>query len=326
MRRRDFITLLGSAGVAWPFGVRAQQPAMPVIGLINSGSPGTYTLPLAALRQGLKETGFVAGQNVLIEYRWANGQYDRLPALAAELVHRPVAVIVAATPIAALTAKQATASVPIVFALGSDPVKDGLVPNLNRPGGNITGATFFSNLLDKKRLDLVHQLVPNAKVVAMLLNPKNPEAELQAGNAQEAARALGLGLAIVQASTEREIDELDASLVQQRAAALLIAGDAFLADQADHIVKLANRNVLPTCFYRREQVVAGSLMSYGASLNDTYRQAGNYAGRILKGEKPGDLPVHQPTKFELFINMKTAKTLALTVPPTLLALADDVIE
>ena len=323
MRRREFV-IGGITAASCPLGTRAQQAQMPVVGFISGASPDTVRI--AAVIRGLKETGFIAGQNVTIEYRWANGQYDRLPELAAELVRRPVALIIAATPIAALTAKEATGSIPIVFALGSDPVKDGLVPNLNRPGGNITGATFFSNLLDKKRLDLLRQLVPTATVVAMLVNPKNPEFELQTSNAHEAARGLGLQLSVFRASTAREIDELDASIVQEHPAGLLVAGDTFFSDQIERILKVATRNALPTCFFSRRQAAKGSLIIYGADTDDSYREAGRYAGRILKGERPGDLPVQQPTKFDFVINMKTAKALGITVPPTLLAIADEVIE
>jgi putative ABC transport system substrate-binding protein len=299
---------------------------MPVIGLLHGGSPDAYALRIAAFVEGFKATGFVVGQNVSIEYRWANGQYDRLPEMAAELVHRPVSMIVAATPIAAMAAKKATGSIPIVFVLGSDPVKDGLVPNLNRPGGNITGATFFTNLLDKKRMDLVRQLFPNAKTVAILINPRNPEADLQTVDAEEAARSLGLELLILRASTSQEINELDL-VAHKRPAAILIAGDAFLTDESNRIVEIATRNGIPTCFVGRwGSTVAGGLLSYGANLEITYRQTGNYAGRILKGERAGDLPVQQPTKFDLIINMKTAKALDITVPPSLLATADEVIE
>jgi putative ABC transport system substrate-binding protein len=328
MRRRDFIMLVGGASAAWPLAARAQQPALPVIGFLSSGSAEAELnrSVVAALKEGLRQTGFIDGQNITIEYHWANNQYDRLPALAAELVRHQVAVIEANTPVAALAAKQATISIPIVFALGSDPVKDGLVASLNRPGGNITGATFFSNLLGAKRLELLHQLVPNATVFGALLNPKNANVDLETHDVQEAAHALALQLVFARASTEAEIDQSLANLSQQHAAALVVAGDAFLSTHASQIAKLAISYALPTCFTFREHAMAGGLMSYGASIIDTNRQAGNYVGRILRGEKPGDLPVQQPTTFELIINLKTAKVLGLEVPPTLLARADEVIE
>jgi putative ABC transport system substrate-binding protein len=279
-----------------------------------------------AFAQGMSQTGYVEGRNVAVEYRWANGQYDQLPAIAAELVRRQVAVIGVVSPVGALAAKQATTSIPIVFALGSDPVKDGLVASLNRPGGNITGATFFANLLDSKRLGLLHQFVPDANVIAALLNPKNANFELEKNETQEAARTLGLELVLLQASTEREIDDSFMTLTQQHAATLFVAGDAFLGGHAEQIAKLAVRNGIPTSFGLREQAAAGGLMSYGASITEAVRQAGNYVGRILKGEKPADLPVQQPTKFEFVINLKTAKALGLTIPQSMLLLADEVIE
>jgi putative ABC transport system substrate-binding protein len=331
MRRREFITLLGgslvgSAAASWPRAARAQQPAMPAIGYLSGGRLEGQSDTTAAFKQGLSETGYIEGKNVAIEYRWANGQYEQLPALAADLVHHQVAVIATVTPVAALAAKQATTSIPIVFTTGSDPVRDGIVPSLNRPGGNITGATFFSNLLTAKRLELLHQLVPNANVIAVLLNPKNLNAELEKKETQEAARALGLQLVPVQASTEREIDDLFANLAQQHVGGVLASGDVLFSDRRQQIAELAVRHTVPTCFAGRLQVVAGGLMSYGARNTDTFRQAGNYVGRILKGEKPSELPVQQPTKFEFVINLKTAKALGLTIPHNLLVLADEVIE
>jgi putative tryptophan/tyrosine transport system substrate-binding protein len=325
VKRREFITLLGGAA-GWPMAARAQQPAMPVIGFLNSASLEPNRNLVETFVQSLSQSGYIEGKNIRIEYRWANGQYDRLPALAVELVQRQVAVIAAAAPVAALAAQKATTSIPIVFGLGSDPVKDGLVASLGWPGGNITGVTFFSNLLAAKRVGLLHQLVPDSKIFATLLNPKNANIELEKRDTQEAARALGLDLAVVQASTAREIEDAVASVFQQHAGPLLISGDAFLLNQSDQIAKLGMRYVLPTCFAFRESAAAGGLMSYGADRNDTWRQVGNYVARILKGEKPGDLPVQQPTKFELVINLKSAKALGLTLPPTLLALADEVIE
>jgi putative tryptophan/tyrosine transport system substrate-binding protein len=322
MRRRDFIMLLGGAAAAWPLAAHAQQPALPIVGFLSGGSSDSRLM--AAIVQGLAESGYFEGKNVTIEYRWANGQYDRLPAMAADLVRRQVAVIATTTPVAALAAKQATTSIPIVFALGSDPVKDGLVASLNRPGGNVTGATFFGNLLAAKRTELLHQLVADAKVFAVLLNPKNANVELEESDTQQALRALGLQLISVQASTDDEIDKSISDL--QGATALLVSGDVRFYDRSKQIAELAVRHSIATCFPYREQAVAGGLMIYGADITDTFRQAGNYVGRILKGEKPADLPVQQSTKFELVINLKTAKALGLTIPPTVLARADEVIE
>jgi putative ABC transport system substrate-binding protein len=325
MRRREFITLIGAVG-AWPLAARAQQQVMPTIGFLDGGSQATTLSVVAAFKQGLLDTGYVEGKNVLIEFRWANAQYDQLPALAADLVRHQVAVIATDTPVAALAAKQATTSIPIVFGLGSDPVRDGLVASLNRLGGNITGATFFSNLLSAKRLDLFHRLVPNANVIAVLLNPKNANVELEGHQTQEAARLLGLQLVLLQATGEREIDEAVASLIQQGAAALIVSGDAMFYGRRAQIAELALRYKSPTSCPFRDQTAAGCLMSYGASIPETFRQAGNYVGRILKGEKPADLPVQQPTKFELVINLKTAKALGLDVPTGLSATADELIE
>jgi putative tryptophan/tyrosine transport system substrate-binding protein len=326
MQRRKFITLLGSAAVTWPLAALAQQPGIPVIGVLNGGSAEGISHLVEAFRQGLKETGFTEGQNLAVQYRWANGQYDRLPELAADLVRRQVAVLAVSTPVAALAAKQATTSIPIVFALGSDPVKDKLVTSLNRPGGNITGATFFSNLLASKRFELLKELVPNAKVVAMLLNPKNTNAEFEISEAQKAASALGLQIILLKATTEGDIENTFVNLPQQHVDALLIAGDALFLNQRKQIAELAGRNGVPTSFPNRDQAVAGGLMSYGASIADTWRQVGNYVGRILKGENPADLPVQQPTKFELVVNLTTARALGLKIPQTLLVTADEVIE
>jgi putative ABC transport system substrate-binding protein len=325
VRRRDFFTLVGGAAI-WPRATRAQQAAMPVIGFLHVTSANASEAQLLGFRQGLKETGFVEGGNVAIDYRWANGQYDQLPALAADLVRRKVAVIAVITPVGVLAAKHATSSIPIVFAVGSDPVKDGIVGNLNRPDGNITGVTFFANLLDAKRMGLLHQLVPNASVIAALLNPKNANFELEQQEIQEAAKTLGLELLVLQASTEREIDDSLGTLVEKRAGAVFVAGDAFLSSHAEQISKLAMSHSLPASFSLREQAAAGGLMSYGGSVTSTLRQAGTYVGRILKGEKPADLPVQQPTKFEFVINMKIAKALGLQVPPSMLAIVDEVIE
>jgi putative ABC transport system substrate-binding protein len=325
VRRRQFITLLGGAA-AWPLAARAQQAAVPVIGYLSGASSEGQLETTTAFKQGLSDSGYAEGRNVAIQYRWANGQYDQLPALAADLVQQSVAVIATSTPVAALAAKKATTSIPIIFVTGSDPVRDGLVASLNRPGGNISGATFFSNLLPAKRLELLHQLAPNAKIVAVLLNPNNLNVELEKKETQEATHALGLRLVLLHASTEHEIDESFASLSRQGAGAVLVSGDVLFSDRRKQIAELAARHAVPTCFANRLQALAGGLMSYGARNTDTFRQGGNYVGRILKGEKPGDLPVQQPTKFELVINLKTAKALGLTVPLDLLGLADEVIE
>jgi ABC-type uncharacterized transport system substrate-binding protein len=325
MRRREFIILLGGAAAASPLAARAQKPAIPVIGLL-AGAGAESAPVMAAFQQGLSKAGYVEGRNVAIEVRLAGGQYDRLPAMAADLVRRQVTVIAVITPVAALAAKAATATIPIVFQLGSDPVKDGLVGSLNRPGGNVTGVTFFSNLLSSKRLQLLHELVPNAARIALLLNPNNANAELELNETQTAARALGLQLIVVRASTELEIDTAFANLAQQGAAAVFTAGDAYLFSRRDQIVALAARHRLPTSSSTRDYSEAGGLMSYGADRLDSGRQWGLYVGRILNGEKPADLPVMQPTKFELVVNLKAARALGLTVPNTLLVSADEVIE
>ena len=323
--RREFITLLGGA-VAWPVAARAQQPGMPVIGFLNSGSPGPYVRILAAFRRGLKEAGYVEGQNATIEYRWAHGQYERLPALAVELIHRPVAVLAATSTPAALAAKAATTTVPTVFTTASNPVELGLVASLSRPGGNVTGATQLSVEVGPKRLELVRELIPTATIVGLLVNPTNPVAGALLRDLQAAARTLGLQLDILHASTERDIDDAFATLLQRRASALVIVADAFFNSRSEQLGALTLRHAVPTIFGYHEFVDAGGLMSYSGSIADSYRWAGNYSGRILRGEKPADLPVQQSTKVELIINLKTAKTLGLTVPPTLLARADEVIE
>jgi putative ABC transport system substrate-binding protein len=325
MLRRDFITLLGGTAAAWPLAVRAQQAAMPVIGFLNSASPGGYAPFVAAFRQGLKETGYVEGQNVAIEFRWAEGQYDRVPAMAAELVRRQVAVIVANTP-GVLAVKAATRTIPIVFSTASDPVQIGLVASLSRPGGNVTGVAQLNVEVASKRLELAHELVPAAAVIAVLVNPTNPNADTVTRDVQATARILGVQLHVLHASTERDFDPVFATLAQSRAGALVIGNDVFFVSQSEQLAALTVRHTVPTIYQYREFAVAGGLMSYGSSITDAYRTVGTYTARILKGEKPADLPVQQATRIELIINMKTAKALGLTVPRSLLVRADEVIE
>jgi putative ABC transport system substrate-binding protein len=324
MRRREFITLLGGASL-WPLGARAQQPAMPVIGFLASFSRESLREPLAAFHRGLDEVGYVEGRNVTIEYRWGEGNYERLPTMAAELVRRQVAVIVATAPPAALAAKASTATIPIVFSSGSDPVKLGLVESLNRPGGNVTGATFLTTTQEGKRLELLHRLVPTATLVSVLVNPDG-EDTVQAGNVTAAARAIGLKLHVVNARSENEIEEAFATLGKLQVHALLVTADGYFNSRRHQLAALAARYAIPAIYQFRDYAVAGGLMSYGTSPTETYFQAGIYTGRILKGAKPADLPVVQATKFRLVINLKTAKALGLDIPPTVLALADEVIE
>jgi putative tryptophan/tyrosine transport system substrate-binding protein len=326
MQRREFITLVGGTAAAWPLMAGAQQSAKPVIGLLSASSSSAFADRTRAFRQGLKDTGFVEDQNVTTEYRWADGQSSRIPTLAAELVQRKVAVIFAFGSGEALAAKAATATIPIVYAGAADPVAIGLTASLNRPGGNVTGVTMASHALGSKRLDLLRQLVPRATVVAMLVNPNNPSADTEVKNMKESARGFGLQLFVVNASSPREIDTAIATVVQQRAAGLIIAGDPLWSSDNYRLVALVNRQAVPANYSIRDYVVAGGLMSYGTSFTDASRQAGIYVGRILKGEKPADLPVIQSAKFEFVLNLKTAKTLGLTVPPNLLALTDEVIE
>jgi putative ABC transport system substrate-binding protein len=328
MIRREFITLLGGAAVAWPVVARAQQPAMPVVGFLGARSPDTDAEAVTAFRRGLNETGYIEGQNVTLEYRWAEGLYGRLPALASEFVHRQVALIVANGGVAtALAAKSATQTIPIVFVIGVDPVSSGLIVSLNRPGGNITGVTVMAAALAGKRLELLRELTPNANVFAVLVNPNNPpftEPELR--EVHIAARTLGLQPRIVNAATESEIDAAFATMAQMQGGAVLISADPFFTTRLRQLIALAARYALPAMYYNREYVTAGGLMSYGGSLIEAHRHVGIYAGRILKGAKAADLPVQQSAKVDVAINLKTAKALGLDVPATLLALADEVIE
>jgi putative tryptophan/tyrosine transport system substrate-binding protein len=325
MRRRAFITFLGGAA-AWPIAARAQQPAIPVIGFLNGATPEGYALYAAAFRQGLKEAGYVEGQNATIEYRWAEGHYDRLPALAAALVARKVAVIAATSTPAAQAAKAATATVPIVFTTGGDPIKLGLVASLNRPGGNVTGVSNLIGELGSKRLGLLRELVPSITLIATLINPNFPDAENELRDVEAAARALGLQHIVLRASSEREIDTAFATMAQQSGGALDVNVDPFFLARRDQIVALAARHAIPAIYPVRDFAVAGGLMSYGTDFADSYRQAGIYTGRVIRGEKPADLPVQRSTKFEFVINFKTAKALSLAVPNSMQLLADEQIE
>jgi putative tryptophan/tyrosine transport system substrate-binding protein len=325
VRRRDFITLVGGAAASWPLTARAQQ-AMPVIGFLSSLSLAATARFVAAFRQALTESGYVEDRNLTIEYRWAEGAYDRLPALAADLVGRHVTVIAAFGPPAALAAKANTNTIPIVFVHGSDPTKLGLTASLNRPSDNITGINFFGNVLDAKRLEMLHQIVPAAQLIGVLFNPNGGGAETQLREVQAAARVIGKKIVVLNASVETDFDTISAMIHQQSIDALLEVADPFFTQRREQIVALAARYRIPAIYELREFVMVGGLMSYGTSLIDAYRQAGLYTARILKGEKPADLPIMQSIKFEFVLNLKTAKTLGLELPPTVLALADEVIE
>ena len=325
MRRREFIAGLVGA-TAWPIAARAQQPAMPVIGFLSSTFSDTYAPFLGAFYQGLNESGYVVGRNVAIEFRWAEGQYDRLPVLAAELLQRQVGVICAISTPAALAAEKATSTIPIVFFIGGDPVKFGLVAGLNRPGGNATGVNVIATELEAKRLGLLRELMPTATTAAVMLNLQNPNSETQLKDVEQAGHAIGWQIQILNASTEGDLEPAFAKLVQQRTDALIVSGDTFFATQRNRLVALAARHAIPAIYQRREYAEVGGLITYGTDFSDMFRQTGSYAGRILKGAKPGDLPIIQPIKFELVINRKTAKALGLQIPDRLLAVADEVIE
>jgi putative ABC transport system substrate-binding protein len=327
VRRREFITLLGGAAVAWPLSARAQQPAeRPVVGVLSGASAETYAPYAAGFRQGLKDAGYVEGQNIAIEYLYADGQYDRLPALAAELVRRQVAIITAGGLPSIFAAKAAMSTIPIVFTSAGDPVQLGIVSSLNRPGGNFTGVSHFGVALAPKRLELLLELVPTASVIGVLVNPTNPRANLEIAEMQVAGRAVGKKILVVRAGSEHDFDAAFATLVREGAGGLLVAGEPFLISRREQLAALAARHAVPAVYEYRELVVAGGLLSYGPSLPDMYRQAAGYVGRILKGAKPAALPILQPTKFELVINLKTAKALGLTISELFLLRADEVIE
>ena len=328
MKRREFITLLGGAAATWPIAARAQQPLMPVVGFLNAASAEGYTRQLTAFLKGLGEAGYVDGRNVTIEYRWADGRSDRLPAMAADLVQRQVAVIAATSTPAALAAKASTTTVPIVFETGADPVRLGLVANLNRPGGNVTGVTNLIVEVAPKRLQMLHELVPMATSIALLINPSEPTAaETQSRDVLSAARNLGLELHVLNASSESDLDGVFAEVTKMRVGGLVIGGSPFFTSRTKQLGALALRHAVPTVYSYREFAMAGGLLSYGADITDAYHLVGNYIGRILKGDKPGDLPIQQATtRVEMYINLKTAKALGVSIPNTLIGRADEVIE
>jgi putative ABC transport system substrate-binding protein len=327
MRRREFITLLGSAAAAWPITARAQQPAMPIIGYLGPGSAESDSFRVTAFRQGLNEAGYVEGRNVTIDFRWAEDRRDSLPMMAADLVRRQVTLIVATSTPAALAAKAATATIPIVFETAADPVKIGLVASLNRPGGNVTGVTQLGEEVLPKRLELLHELLPTARLVALLVNPADPTlAERQVRVSLSAAKSFGLELHVLNATTERDFDAVFTQLMQLQAGGLVIGGNALFTGHSNQLAALTVRHAVPAIYQRREFAAAGGLMSYGSNIADTHRLVGIYAGRVLKGEKPADLPVQQAAKVELVINLKTAKALGLNIPNTLIGRADEVIE
>jgi putative tryptophan/tyrosine transport system substrate-binding protein len=326
MRRRDFVILLGGAAAPWPVGVHAQRMPVRVVGFISTRSPADSARLVPAFRRGLAELGYVEGENVAVEYRWAEGRRDRLPALAADLVRRQVTVIVAFAPPAALAAKAATSTIPVIFTTGTDPLKLGLIASFNRPGGNVTGVIFFSTGLEQKCLELLHEMVPDAAVIGVLVNPNFPEVETQLKDVSVAVHTIGRQIVVLRANSERSIDAAFAAFIEQRTQALLVASDPFFFNARDQLVALSARHAVPAIYQLRTFTAAGGLMSYGTSLEESYRQSGIYAGKILAGAKPADLPVLQATKFELVINLKTAKALGLEVPAKLLALADEVIE
>jgi ABC-type uncharacterized transport system substrate-binding protein len=326
VKRREFITLLGCTAAAWPLMALGQQPAMPLVGFLHARSPDHVAYQVAAFRHALAQNGYVEGQGVTIEYRFASGRYDQLPAMAAELARRPVAVLTAASDPAALAAKAATSSIPIVFLVGDDPVKLGLVASYNRPGGNATGMNILTAAMESKRLQLLHELVPRAETIGFVLNPNYALAERQLHDVQEAARLIGLRINVLRASHDREMDGVFETVVQQRIPALAVGADPFLDTQRDKMIAFAARHAVPTMYQFREHAAAGGLMSYGIDFTEIYRQVGAYTSRILKGAKPADLPVLQPTKFEFVINMKTARALGVKISANLLSLADEVIE
>jgi putative tryptophan/tyrosine transport system substrate-binding protein len=325
MRRRDFLGVLGGTAAAWPRAARAQQAAMPAVGFVRSTSAADSTHLVTAFRQGLKETGFVEDQNVAVEYRWADNQFDRLPALVDDLLRRPVAAIVGNFN-AALAAKAATTTVPIVFTTGGDPISDGLVPSLNRPGGNVTGINFFGGVLGAKRLDLLRQIAPKAAIIGVLVNPNRPDTEAERKDVQAAAQAIGQQLIILDVHSDRDLEKAFSTFVARGVGALFVGAGAFMNSNREILVALAARHALPATYSTREPVLSGGLMSYGSSITDAVRQAGIYTGRILKGEKPGELPVIRATKFDFVVNLKTAKMLGIEFNPQLLSLADELVE